>query len=86
MAPAAAAATELEGEWSGATDVTTVRVPTEILRLLRGRSHELRLPIGMIITAGLVDVLSANDQDLVERVDATQARYDQARRRANRAA
>ena len=75
---------ELDAEWSGSTDVTTARMPTEVLRLLRRRSRELGLPIGMILTAGLVNVLADRDEDLVDRVDATQARYDQARRRASR--
>jgi outer membrane biosynthesis protein TonB len=85
-APAAPDASQADSEWSGSTDVTTVRVPVEVLRLLRRRSRELGLPIGMILASGLVDVLAAADEDLIARVDVTQARYDQARRRASRAA
>ena len=74
-----------EEEWSGSTDVTTVRVPVEVLRAMRERSRDLGLPKGMILTAGMLDVLARSDDELIERVEATQLRYDRARRRASRA-
>lgn len=77
--------TSVDAEWNGTTDVTTARVPTEVLRLMRQRSRELGLPIGMLLTAGLLDVLALDDDDLIERIEATQLRYDRARRRASRA-
>ena len=73
-----------EGEWSGSTDVTTLRVPIEVLHAMRQRSRDLGLPKGMILTAGLLDLLKRSDEDLIEVVEATQLRYDRARRRANR--
>ena len=73
-----------EGEWSGSTDVTTLRVPVEVLHAMRQRSRDLGLPKGMMLTAGLLDLLERSDEDLIEVVEATQLRYDRARRRANR--
>ena len=79
-------AAQVDEEWSGTTDVTTARMPTEILRLMRRRSRDLGLPIGMLLTAGLVEILAEDDETLTGRIETTQLRYDRARRRASRAA
>ena len=73
-------------EWSGATDVTTFRLPAEVLQQLHQRSRDLGLAKGMTVTAALLDLLQRADDELVQLVEETQQRYDSARRRARRAA
>ena len=73
-------------EWSGATDVTTFRLPAELLRQLHQRSRDLGLAKGMTVAAALLDVFQRGDDELVQLVEQTQQRYDTARRRARRAA
>lgn len=75
-----------EVEWTGATDVTTFRLPAEVLQELHQRSRALGLAKGMTVAAALLELLEREDDQLVELVERTQQRYDSARRRARRAA
>lgn len=78
--------TPSEGEWSGATDVTTFRLPAEVLRTLHERSRDLGVAKGMTVAAALLELFRREDDELVELIEITQQRYDSARRRARRAA
>jgi len=73
-------------EWTGATDVTTFRLPAEVLHALHERSRQLGVAKGMTVAAALLELLERGDDELVELVESTQQRYDSARRRARRAA
>jgi hypothetical protein len=73
-------------EWTGATDVTTFRLPAEVLHALHERSRQLGVAKGMTVAAALLALLERTDDELVELVEETQQRYDSARRRARRAA
>lgn len=75
-----------EEEWSGVTDVTTFRLPAEVLQALHERSRQLGVAKGMTVAAALLELLQRTDDELVELVENTQQRYDSARRRARRAA
>ena len=75
-----------EEEWTGVTDVTTFRLPAEVLRALHERSRQLGVAKGMTVAAALLELLERTDDELVELVENTQQRYDSARRRARRAA
>lgn len=78
--------TPAEEEWTGATDVTTFRLPAEVLHALHERSRQLGVAKGMTVAAALLELLQRGDNELVELVESTQQRYDSARRRARRAA
>lgn len=82
----AAAQTPLGEEWTGVTDVTTFRLPAEVLHALHERSRQLGVAKGMTVAAALLELLERADDELVELVEKTQQRYDSARRRARRAA
>jgi hypothetical protein len=73
-------------EWTGATDVTTFRLPAEVLHALHERSRQLGVAKGMTVATALLELLQRADDELVELVEHTQQRYDTARRRARRAA
>ena len=73
-------------EWTGATDVTTLRLPAEVLHALHERSRQLGVAKEMTVAAALLELLERGDDELVELVERTQQRYDSARRRARRAA
>lgn len=73
-------------EWSGASDVNTFRLPSEVLQALHERSRALGIAKGMTVTAALLELFKRGDQELVELVEDAQQRYDSARRRARRAA
>lgn len=75
-----------EEEWSGVTDVTTFRLPAEVLQALHERSRQLGVAKGMTVAAALLELLQRTDDELVGLVENTQQRYDSARRRARRAA
>ncbi len=72
-------------EWTGATDVTTFRLPAEVLQALHERSRHLGVAKGMTVAAALLDLFQRADDEIVEVVENTQQRYDSARRRARRA-
>lgn len=82
----AAAQTPVGEEWTGVTDVTTFRLPAEVLHALHERSRQLGVAKGMTVAAALLELLERADDELVELVEKTQQRYDSARRRARRAA
>lgn len=71
-------------EWSGATDVTTFRLPIEVLRLLHERSRRLGIAKGMTAATAILEFLGRDDAAAVAAVEAVQQRYDSARRRARR--
>ena len=73
-------------EWSGTTDVTTFRLPVEVLHALHERSRQLGVAKGMTVAVALLELLQRGDDDLVGLIEETQQRYDSARRRARRAA
>jgi len=68
------------------TDVTTFRLPAEVLQALHERSRQLGVAKGMTVAAALLELLQRTDDELVGLVENTQQRYDSARRRARRAA
>jgi len=78
--------TQAGEEWTGATDVTTFRLPAEVLHALHERSRQLGVAKGMTVAAALLELLERGDDELVQLVESTQQRYDSARRRARRAA
>jgi hypothetical protein len=84
--PAAPETPPGEEEWTGVTDVTTFRLPAEVLHALHERSRQLGVAKGMTVAAALLELLERADDELVELVEKTQQRYDTARRRARRAA
>jgi chemotaxis protein histidine kinase CheA len=71
-------------KWSGASDVTTLRLPVEVLHALHKRAGVLGIAKGMTVAAALLELLRRTDDELVELVEETQQRYDAARRRARR--
>jgi hypothetical protein len=75
-----------ENQWTGVTDVTTFRLPVEVLNALHERSKELGIAKGMTVAVALTELLQRTDTELVQLVEETQQRYDTARRRARRAA
>lgn len=71
-------------EWSGATDVTTLRLPLEVLSALDQRRQALALPKGLTVAAALIDLLDRDDATITRLVEDAEERFDRARRRAAR--
>lgn len=70
--------------WSGGTRPASYRLPNELLDELDERTHGLRLPVGLTVTAALLRLLDESDELIVAAVDRADDAQHQARRRARR--
>lgn len=70
--------------WSGITSVGSFRLPHELLSELGDRARELRLPIGMIVTAAITQLLDQPPEAIAELVDRADDARIHGRRRARR--
>ena len=70
--------------WSGITGVGSFRLPHELLSELGDRARELRLPIGMIVTAAITRLLDQPPEVIAALVDRAEDARIQGRRRARR--
>ena len=71
--------------WSGGTRVASYRLPDELLEELAGRAAELALPVGLIVTAAIANVLDAPGEMIGALVDRADDARIQGRRAARRA-
>jgi len=69
-------------EWTGPTGVGSFRLPHELLAELGDTARELGLPIGMIVTAAIAQLLDQPPEEIVALVD----RADDTRIRGRRIA
>ena len=88
-APAPAAAptsptAPVEIAWSGTSEVTTLKMPTEVLRALDDRRGQLGLPKGYTVAAAILALLERDDSALRSAVEAVEERVGRARRDARR--
>ena len=68
--------------WSGQTRVASYRLPDELLAELASTSAELRLPVGLLVTAAIAHLLDESADAIADLVD----RADDARIEGRRAA
>jgi hypothetical protein len=71
-------------EWTGLSGVGSFRVPHELLAELGDTARELQLPIGMIVTAAITNLLDQPPEEIAVLVDKADDARIQARRRARR--
>jgi len=71
-------------EWSGITSVGSFRVPHELLTELGDTARELGLPIGLIVTAAIAQLLDQPPETIASLVDRADDARIQGRRRARR--
>jgi hypothetical protein len=70
--------------WSGITGVGSFRLPHELLIELGDTARELGLPIGMIVTAAITELLDQPPERIAELVDRADDARIQGRRNARR--
>jgi hypothetical protein len=70
--------------WSGITGVGSFRMPHELLAELSDTARELGLPIGMIVTAAITQLLDQPPDEIATLVDKADDARIQARRTARR--
>lgn len=70
--------------WSGVTGVGSFRVPHELLVELGDRARELGLPIGLIVTAALAQLLDQPPAQIAQLVDRADDARIHGRRNARR--
>jgi len=70
--------------WSGITGVGSFRLPHELLVELGDTARELGLPIGMIVTAAITQLLDQPPEHIAELVDRADDARIHARRNAKR--
>ena len=70
--------------WSGVTGVGSFRLPHELLTELGDTARELRLPIGLIVTAAITQLLDQPPDTIAALVDRADDARIQGRRRARR--
>ena len=70
--------------WSGTSEVTTLKMPTEVLRALDDRRGQLGLPKGYTVAAAILSLLERDDSALRSVVEAVEERVGRARRDARR--
>lgn len=70
--------------WSGITGVGSFRLPHELLSELGDTARELRLPIGMIVTAAITELLDQPPDTIAALVDRADDARIQGRRQARR--
>ena len=71
-------------EWSGFTGVGSFRLPQELLTELGDTARELGLPIGMLVTAAITQLLDQPAEIVTELVDRADDARIQGRRLARR--
>ena len=71
-------------EWTGLSGVGSFRLPHELLAELGGTARELQLPIGMIVTAAITQLLDEPPEEIAVLVDKADDARIQGRRRARR--
>ena len=81
---AAPASRELWRAWSGITGVGSFRLPHELLVELGDTARELGLPIGMIVTAAITQLLDQPPEQIAELVDTADDARIHGRRHARR--
>jgi hypothetical protein len=85
VAPAPQAASrEVWRAWSGITGVGSFRLPHELLVELGDSARELGLPIGMIVTAAITQLLDHSPEQIAELVDRADDARIHGRRNARR--
>ena len=82
--PPATASDEVWRNWSGVTGVGSFRLPHELLTELGDTARELQLPIGMIVTAAITELLDQSAETIATLVDRADDARIQGRRRARR--
>ena len=86
--PEGKAADQPRGEvwrtWSGVAGVGSFRLPHELLIELGDTARELQLPIGMIVTAAIAELLDQTPDVIAALVDRADDARIQGRRRARR--
>jgi hypothetical protein len=70
--------------WSGVTGVGSFRLPHELLIELGDTARELQLPIGMIVTAAITELLDQPPDTIATLVDRADDARIQGRRQARR--
>jgi hypothetical protein len=70
--------------WSGITGVGSFRLPHELLVELGDTARELDLPIGMIVTAAITQLLDQPPEQIAELVDRADDARIHGRRHARR--
>ena len=70
--------------WSGVTSVGSFRLPHELLTELGDTARELQLPVGMIVTAAITQLLDQTPDTIATLVDRADDARIQGRRRARR--
>ena len=71
-------------EWSGLTGVGSFRLPHELLSELSDTARELQLPVGLIVTAAITQLLEQPPDTISALVDRADDSRIQGRRRARR--
>ena len=71
-------------EWTGLTGVGSFRLPHELLAELGDTARERQLPIGMIVTAAITQLLDQPSDTIAALVDRADDARIQGRRRARR--
>jgi hypothetical protein len=71
-------------EWSGLTGVGSFRLPHELLTELSDTARELGLPVGLIVTAAVTQLLDQPAEQIAALVDRADDARIQGRRRARR--
>lgn len=71
-------------EWSGLTGVGSFRLPHELLDELGDTARELQLPVGLIVTAAITQLLDQPPDTIVVLVDRADDARIQGRRRTRR--
>jgi hypothetical protein len=79
-----AASREVWRVWSGITGVGSFRLPHELLVELSNTARELALPIGMIVTAAITQLLDQPPERIAELVDRADDARIHGRRNARR--
>ena len=71
-------------EWTGLSGVGSFRLPHELLAELGDTARELQLPIGMLVTAAITQLLDQPPEEIAVLVDKADDARIQGRRRARR--
>jgi hypothetical protein len=71
-------------EWSGLTGVGSFRLPQELPVELSDTARELRLPVGLIVTAAITQLLDQPPNEIAVLVDRADDARIQGRRQARR--
>ncbi len=70
--------------WSNISRPASYRLPDDLLTELDERARALRLPIGLTVTAALLQLLDAEDDKILELVERAEDAQHHARRNARR--